>query len=244
MMLPRSLELVALIGSTALLMLGAAPESTQPAKAVRIVLVGDSTVTEKSGWGLGFKKLVADDVEVINCSAGGRSSKSYRDEGKWTDALTKIQRGDYVLIQFGHNDCPGKGPERETDPKTTFRENMARYVDEARAAGGKPVLVTSLTRRKFNDDGTIRPDDLAHFAEGTRAVAADKNVPLIELYDRSVELCNQIGDEVMRGYEAPAAENKGKRDITHVNAKGSDLFARLVVDELKKAVPELAAHLR
>ena len=242
-MLLRSLELIALLGSAALLSLGAAPTSTQSTNAIRIVLVGDSTVTEKSGWGLGFKKLVADDVEVINVAAGGRSSKSYLDEGKWRDALPKITPGAYVLIQFGHNDCPGKGPERETDPKTTFRANMAKYVDETLAAGGKPILVTSLTRRKFNDDGKVREDDLKDFAEGTRAVAKEKNVPLIELYDRSLALCNQLGDEKLKEYEGPAEANKGKRDLTHVNSKGSDLFAPLVADELKKAVPELADHL-
>src|SRR5688572_11441405 len=82
-----------------------APE-TRPA-AVRIVLVGDSTVTEKEGWGPGFKALLADDVECVNLAVGGRSSKSYRDEAHWDKVLAS--KADYVLIQFGHNDQPGKG---------------------------------------------------------------------------------------------------------------------------------------
>ena len=89
----------------------------QASPPIRIVLVGDSTVTDDSGWGSGFKQLVTADVEVINTAANGRSSKSFIDEGRWTEALAK--RGQYYLIQFGHNDEPGKGPERETDPKTT-----------------------------------------------------------------------------------------------------------------------------
>src|SRR5215213_5819051 len=107
---------------------------------VRIVFAGDSTVTDGSGWGLGFARSMNDSAEVINLSRGGRSSKSFRDEGWWRKVLD--EKPDYVLIQFGHNDQPGKGPERETDPKTTFRENLVRNVDEARAIGAKPVLLT------------------------------------------------------------------------------------------------------
>src|SRR6185369_3967647 len=102
----------------------------QPAK---IVLVGDSTVNDEGGWGPGLRASFGPQVEVVNLAMNGRSSKSFRDEGRWEPALAL--KPDYILIQFGHNDGPGKGPERETDPRTTFRGNMARYVDEARAAG-------------------------------------------------------------------------------------------------------------
>src|SRR3954466_643685 len=122
--------------------------------AIRIVLVGDSTVAEQSGWGPGFRRLAKEGVEVVNVAANGRSSKSFIDEGLWSKALAA--KGQYYLIQFGHNDEPGKGVERETDPKTTFRMYVTRYVDEARAIGAKPILVTSLVRRIFNPDGTIR----------------------------------------------------------------------------------------
>ena len=107
-----------------------------------------------SGWGAGFRRLAKDGVEVVNMAANGRSSKSFIDEGLWAEALDA--RGQYYLIQFGHNDEPGKGPERETDPKTTYRAYMARYVDESRAIGAMPILVTSLVRRIYNPDGTIR----------------------------------------------------------------------------------------
>src|SRR5205823_4923699 len=112
---------------------------------VRIVLVGDSTVAENGGWGPAFAQLLGPGAECINRARSGRSSKSYISEGHWQKALE--QKPAYVLIQFGHNDMPGKGPDRETDPQTTYREYLARYVDEARAAGAQPVLVTSMTRR-------------------------------------------------------------------------------------------------
>lgn len=127
---------------------------TQTPPPVRVVLVGDSTVTDDAGWGAGFRELAKRGVEVVNMAASGRSSKSFIDEGLWAKALE--QHGQSYLFQFGHNDEPGKGPERETDPGTTYRAFMARYVDESRAIGAKPILVTSLVRRLFNDDGTIR----------------------------------------------------------------------------------------
>ena len=152
-----------------------AAEPTVP--RVHIVLVGDSTVTDQSGWGLGFRQFVGDGVLVSNAAQGGRSSKSYRDEGHWEKALAL--KGDYYLIQFGHNDQPGKGPKRETDPATTYYENMARYVDEVRAQGGQPILVTSLTRRIFSKTDPARiASSLTPWAGAVQKLAAAKNVPM------------------------------------------------------------------
>src|SRR5215467_9474860 len=106
---------------------------------IRVVLVGDSTVNDEGGWGPGFRASLGPEVEVINLAKNGRSSKSFRDEGLWKPVAGL--KPDYVLIQFGPNDSHGKGPERETDPQTTFRANMIRYIDDVRAAGGTPVLV-------------------------------------------------------------------------------------------------------
>ena len=208
-------------------------------KKVRIVLAGDSTVTDTAGWGTGFKKAVNEDVEVVNLARGGRSSKSFRDEGLWQQVLDA--KGDYVLIQFGHNDQPGKGPERETDPDTTFRENLARYVDEARAAGARPVLLTSLSRRRWDEGGTKIRSDLSAYVEATKAVAAAKQVPLIDLHARSIEQYESLG---RRGCEGISPKKDDEIDATHLNPAGSDLFGRLVAAELRRTVPELAAHVR
>jgi lysophospholipase L1-like esterase len=205
----------------------------QPAP-IRVVLVGDSTVTDDSGWGAGFKKLVSGTVEVINTAANGRSSKSFLDEGRWKEALAK--HGNYYLIQFGHNDEPGKGPERETDPKTTFRANMSRYVDEARAIGAKPVLVTPLVRRIYNEDGTIRTTQTP-YVEAVRALAVEKNVPLVDLHAITTADAEHAGDEVWA--DLSPRDDKGQVDRTHLNAKGSEVVARLLVEALRKAVPEL-----
>ncbi len=145
-----------------------ADESNRTSKPVRIVLAGDSTVTDDAGWGRGFSELLSGKAECINLAKGGRSSRSYRTEGWWQQCLDA--KPDYLLIQFGHNDQPGKGPERESAAGGAFRDHLRAYIDEARAAGIQPVLVTSLTRRSWNSNGTIRPT-LAEYAEATTIVA-------------------------------------------------------------------------
>ncbi len=209
------------------------------AAKVKIVLVGDSTVTDIAGWGAGFKLLLGGGAECVNLAQGGRSSKSYRNEGWWDKALA--EKGDYILIQFGHNDQPGKGPERETDPETEFCSNMKRYVEEARAMGAKPILVTSLTRRNFNPDGTIRRS-LDEYVKVTKEVAADTKTPLIELHDRSVALAEKLGPAGCEPLSPPGKD--GKPDTTHLNAQGSLAFGKLVVDELARVARQLSPHLK
>jgi acetyl esterase len=211
------------------------------AQPVHIVLVGDSTVTDLSGWGLGFRQYAGDDVKVTNVAANGRSSKSYRDEGLWAKALAL--KGDYYLIQFGHNDQPGKGPARETDPDTTYYANLARYVDDVRAIGATPVLVTSLVRRIFSkaEPGKLESAHL-RYVDAVKRLAAAKQVPLVDLHASSLAHCEALGPERTAEYNFP--DRGGKTDTTHLRAAGSAAFARLVVEDLGRAVPALAPHLR
>ena len=222
-----------------------APVSSAP-RPPHIVLVGDSTVTEGSGWGLGFRQLAGAGVTVTNTAQNGRSSKSFRDEGHWATALAA--KGDYYLIQFGHNDQPGKGPERETDPATTFPANMARYVDEVRAIGATPILVTSLVRRMFKESRNLSDSEparlvstLGRWVEAVRRVSIEKRVPLIDLDASSRALCERIGPVQCAGFNLKT--DAGTWDTTHLDAAGSAAFARLVVDDLRDAVPALAPHL-
>jgi pectinesterase len=206
-----------------------------PTSRTRIVLVGDSTVTDDSGWGAGFRQLALENVEVVNLAANGRSSKSFIDEGRWKEALQR--RGNYYLIQFGHNDEPGKGPERETDPGTTFRANIIRYVEEARGVGGTPILITSLVRRTYNGDGTIKTTQTP-YVEAVRAVATEKQVPLVDLHAISKADAEQAGDDVWA--DLSPRDDKGAVDRTHLNAKGGGVVGRMVVDALRTAVPAMA----
>ncbi|TCO89397.1 lysophospholipase L1-like esterase [Chthoniobacter flavus] len=219
--------------------LAAEPASKADHK-LRVVLVGDSTVAEKSGWGTAFIKLLAPDVECINAARGGQSSKSFLDGGNWKKALDL--KPDWVLIQFGHNDQPGKGPNRETDPETTYRANLIRYVDEARAIGAKPVLVTSLVRRTFQPDKQHLRVDLEPYVAAMKKVAEEKHVPLVDLHARSKELVEKLGPEGVKPME-PEGKTPGSLDGTHLNERGGEMIAPLVADELRKVAPELATHL-
>ena len=206
-----------------------------------IVLVGDSTVNDGGGWGYGFRQFVTRDVTVTNTAENGRSSKSFRAEGHWDKALAA--KGDYYLIQFGHNDQPGKGPTRETDPATTYTENMGRYVDEVRAQGGQPILVTSLTRRIFSKTDPKRIEStLTPWADAVKKLAAAKKVPLIDLHASSIEFCENLGPE--RTAQFNFLDQGGKKDTTHLQGDGRVVFARLVVDELRRVVPALEPYLR
>jgi pectinesterase len=145
------------------------------------------------------------------------------------------------VIQFGHNDEPGKGPERETDPKTTYRANMIRYVEDVRGIGAKPILVTSLVRRLYKDDGTIRTTQTP-YVEAVRAIAAEKQVPLVDLHAISLADAESAGDDVWA--DLSPRDDKGQVDRTHLNAKGSEVVGRMVVDALRTAAPELAPFFR
>lgn len=261
----RHSHINALIAAISLFVsIGATAPAAQPASAtrparVRIALAGDSTVTDTAGWGKGFARCFNDDVEVINLSRGGRSSKSFIREGIWKNVLDA--KPDYVLIQFGHNDQPGHPGDRETDPQTTYKQFMTQYVDDARAAEIKPVLVTSLSRRQWGSDGKIH-STLVPYVEVVKQIAADKNVPLIDLHSRSIELYEKLGpDAVLKlspmkkpesattktGSDTSAARASTQPmvpDGTHLNARGSDVVGPIVAEELKKVVPELAPHTR
>lgn len=202
-----------------------------------IVLAGDSTVTDSSGWGRAFRALLKPEVGMMNLAVGGRSSRSFRDEGHWDKVLNLRAR--YVLIQFGHNDCPGKGPERESTPEQ-FREHIGRFVDEVRAADGVPVLVTSLERRHWTAEGRIEPS-LTAYAEAVKAVAREKGVALVDLHARSIEFYEAMGPEAMKAISPHDGE--GKEDGTHLNEASAEKIAPLVVEELRAAVPEFGRYL-
>jgi pectinesterase len=213
--------------------LAGAAFAADEAKPIKVVLVGDSTVNDEGGWGPGFRASFGAGIQVINLARNGRSSKSFRDEGLWAGAIAA--RPDYVLIQFGHNDVPGKGPERETDPKTTYRVNITRYIDDVRAAHATPILVTSIVRRNFTADGKIKVDSLAPYVAEVRAIAAENNVPLIELYNLTREQAEKAGPA--GSLEIGRIGPDGKQDTTHLGPKGQQEIGRMAAREFARLVP-------
>ena len=167
----------------------------KPIKPKKIILVGDSTTQVGSGWGGSFcANHVTSFIACVDLARGGRGTFDYRAEGSWDLALGEARVPGYsqvyILIQFGHNDQPGK-PGRSTDLYTEYPANLKRYVTEARAAGAIPVLVTPLARRSFRN-GSLQ-DDLQPWAEAVRTVAKEMNVPLVDLHATSVAALRAMG---------------------------------------------------
>lgn len=204
----------------------------------RLILVGDSTMAPRSGYG---NALCArfQQVACINLARGGRSSMSFRAEGLWSTVLALLNEGGaakqktLVLIQFGHNDQPGK-PGRSTDLATEFGPNMAGYVSDVKAAGGEVVLVTPLTRRTFKA-GEL-PNDLRPWAEAIIKVGAEQSVPVLDL--------NAVSHAAVAAMGQPAADTLAEApprfDRTHLGPKGAALFSEQVMEGLVKLRPELA----
>lgn len=225
---------------------GAIAHAQAPAanpNVVRVVLVGDSTLATNSGYGNALCGLFKWQVECVNFGRNGRSTRSYRADGSWAgvSGLLKgptVAKATYVLIQFGHNDQPGRAG-RSTDLATEFPANLARYVEEVREAGAKPILLTPLTRRMFTADGTLK-EDLADWAAATRRVAKDQGVPLLDLNADSAAAVKRIGPAEAETLARPAGQGF---DYTHVGPKGAAFFARIVASEIAITVPELTREL-
>jgi lysophospholipase L1-like esterase len=209
-------------------------------RPVKIVLVGDSTVNAEGGWGKGFCEIVTSNVTCVNEALNGRSSKSFIDEGAWAKALA--DKGDYYLIQFGHNDQK-KDVERATDPETTYAAYMRRYIRDTRAIGAVPVIVTSLSRRNYRDGVLV--EDLTAYVNGAKRVAMEEDVALVDLNAMSVKLLKGMTQAQADEFDAEthpdaAAENSApKLDRTHLNAKGQAVFGRMVADSLVRMQVEL-----
>ncbi len=209
------------------------------AAPVRVALVGDSTVADDGGWGPGFRAGFGPPVETINFAANGRSSKSFRAEKRWEPVLAA--KPDYVLIQFGHNDVPGKGPDRETDAATTFRQNLLRYVEEAREAGATAVLVTSIVRRNFDTDGKLKVDSLAPYVKAVRDLAAERHIPMIDLYRLTWEQAQALGE---KGCEATigAVDDQSKPDHTHLAPRGQAVIGAIAARQFTALFPALEPY--
>jgi lysophospholipase L1-like esterase len=190
----------------------------------KIILVGDSTVQVNSGWGGAFCAFhVTTQVACIDLAKGGRSSGSYRAERWWDIAVAEMKSGGYaqtyVLIQFGHNDQPGKA-HRSTDLATQFPVNLQHMVDDARAAGAVPILVTPLTRRQFANGQLDR--DLVPWANAVRKVAIEMRVPLLDLNADSGDAVQAMGAEAaMRLSQVPPSPEvlAAARTGTTIDAK-------------------------
>jgi lysophospholipase L1-like esterase len=212
-----------------------------PKSPLRVVIIGDSTVCNypldkpQRGWGQFIQDYFNSGVKVINLAKSGRSTKTFIKEGLWQKALD--EKPDVVLIQFGHNDSHSPEKPEATNADTDYKEYLRRYIDETRAAGGTPVLVTPMVRRTFGPDGNLK-DELQRYADAMKEVGAEKKTPVIDLHASSKALVEPLGPKG----SADMANKPG--DNTHFNEKGAKAMAELVMKELPAAVPSLKNYLK
>ncbi len=221
---------------------------TPKPKSITIFTIGDSTMANKTtptdhtaerGWGMMLPEFFKPTVTIQNQAKNGRSSKSFRSEGRWTKVQEQIKPGDYVFIQFGHNDQKNDTL-RHTDPETTYKANLIRYINETRERGGIPILFTSIVRRTFNADGTLR-DSHGAYIDAVRQVAAENKVICIDLNTAIKELVENMGDEASKSLYMWVDDRK---DDTHLNENGARLVAQMVVDSVGVKIPKLRKYIQ
>lgn len=235
-----------------LLLLGAFALRGEP---VTVYLAGDSTMAEKlpekrpeTGWGERLQaRFRPGAVRVENHARNGRSTRTFIAEGRWRAVVDRLCEGDYVLIQFGHNDQSVEKVDRYTPPDD-FRRNLARFVEEVRAKGATPVLLTPIVRRRFDAEGGFY-DVHGEYPDLVRAVAAERTVPLIDMHRSSERVLRERGAEGSRSlflHLAPGEHPNypdGLRDDTHFSPLGAETMAALAVEGMQAAGLGLARHL-
>lgn len=224
--------------------------------AADIYMAGDSTMmtyrgkdAPQQGWGQRMQELVKDGVKVNNRSIGGRSTKSFKAEGRWQNLIREVKQGDFVIIQFGHNDGTKDKPERYTDPRTEYKENLRQFVEDVRRAGGVPVIATSIPFGIYLEDGRLKPPGfLDPYLKSAREVAAETKCDLVDLYAYADKELNAAGEaKGTRLYLALKPGDypnfpQGKSDRCHICFRGALFYAKafaLLAKENKLPIAEL-----
>lgn len=223
----------------------------QGRSSIVIYLIGDSTMSVKetgaypeTGWGMPFVYFFDSTVSVENHAVNGRSTKSFMEENRWKPIVDKLEKGDYVLIQFGHNDEVPSKVGRYTTPEE-YQGNLRKYVRDTKSKGANPILITPVSRRSFDDQGMLL-DTHKEYSELVRQVAHAEKVPLIDLDKKSQRVLSEIGAENSKylylHLEAGEHPNYpgGKEDNTHLNELGARIVAQLVLGGIVENDQEIA----
>ncbi len=223
---------------------------------ITLYLAGDSTMAQKlaerrpeTGWGERLQQYFdIDQVRVENYARNGRSTRTFITEGRWQAIVDRLRPGDYVFIQFGHNDESQEKVDRSTPPDD-FRRNLARFVADVRAKQATPVLLTPVRRRKFDDGGRL-VDTHGQYPDLVRAVAAEQHVPLLDMHERSAEILTRYGADrsrqlflQLRPGEDPNYP-QGVQDNTHFSPMGAELMARAAAEDIRALDIPLARLVR
>ncbi len=212
-----------------------------------IHLMGDSTMAEKDlsdgklerGWGMVFPNFVDDTFRVINYAQNGRSTKSFIDKGLWDMVEYALQPGDYVFIQFGHNDSKADDPGRYAPAFGAYQENLRTFIRGAREKGATPILLTPVARRWFKN-GKLDRNCHTDYPAAMKQVAEEMGVTLLDITTPTLDWIESIGDEASKAYFMIST---GKDDNTHTVASGARKVTEIVCDALKAQVPAIGEHL-
>ena len=227
------------------------------AQTTTVYCIGDSTMADKEnptenpehGWAQVLPQFFTDEVTVDNRAVNGRSSKSFITEKRWDSVYSAVRPGDYVFIQFGHNDQKFKDSSRYTNPHTTYRHNLIRFVMETREKGATPVLFSSIMRRNFNEQGTL-VDTHGEYPLEARLVAQELDVPFVDLQYLTEILETSYGPEGSKKLHLHFKPGEhpyypeGKEDDTHLSKKGAMAVSALVIDEIKSLELPLAKMIK
>ncbi|SHM46014.1 Lysophospholipase L1 [Chryseobacterium carnipullorum] len=211
-----------------------------------LFLIGDSTMANKEnpdknpehGWGQMLPLLMTSGIEIQNHATNGRSSKSFRTEGRWDKVMKQLKKGDFIIIQFGHNDQKINDSARFTNPYTQYRANLERYVNETRAKGAYPILMTSIVRRNFNENGVL-VDTHKEYPLVVRMVANDLKVPMVDLQLLTEQMEISYGPERSKKLHLHYKKGEvdyypeGKDDDTHLSKLGAESIAKRATVSLK-----------
>ncbi|WP_223587678.1 rhamnogalacturonan acetylesterase [Neobacillus bataviensis] len=222
---------------------------------ITVYLAGDSTVANypsnrapRAGWGQMLPQMFDEQIIVKNEAVPGRSTKSFINEGRLRSILKKIHKGDYLLIQFGHNDEKSYDSSRYTDPATSYQRYLKEYIDGARNKGAIPILVTPVERRNFSTDGKALSTH-GQYPDAMKVVGRKENVPVIDLTSKSMALYQQLGPEKTKEFflflEAGEHPNYpgGVQDPIHFQEKGAREIAKLIAEGIAGLNLPLQKHI-
>jgi lysophospholipase L1-like esterase len=224
-------------------------------RKIKLYLIGDSTMASKvrqvfpeTGWGMPLGTFFDTTVVVDNRAQNGRSTRTFLAENRWQPIVEALQEGDYVFIQFGHNDEAENYPDRYTSPED-YRKNLGKFVTETQRKKAYPVLLTPITRRRFDKEGHVMETHVA-YSKVTSEVAAQYKVPLIDLDKMSRDLVQQFGVENSKLLFLELAPGDhpnypyGRHDNTHFTELGARKMAQLAVSQvIAQKLPMLSEHL-
>ncbi|WP_184334999.1 rhamnogalacturonan acetylesterase [Povalibacter uvarum] len=241
---PRELETFTWDDRLTLDFTGARPRSVtiERANVPTVYLAGDSTVTDQqaapsASWGQMLPRFFKPDVAIANHAESGETLKSFMTGLRLDKILSTLQPGDWLLIQFGHNDQKAQWPQTYAEAATTYRDYLRAYIGEARRRGATPILITSPERRRFDDGGHI-VNSHGDYPEAVRAVAREESVAVIDLWSASKQFYESLGPQ-----RAPRAFADEGRDLTHHSDYGAYELARRVVEGMRAADARLTGHL-